>query len=223
MIALMVCLPLFLPANGIGDELILDEAAATSQTVGDFNVSTFVSSFQLDKKSLLDASGKITAGHLYSYYKEKGITSVYDIKLCLDVEKSDVRADYALDSIELRIEDLSPDKHRERLFRLGDNSLTIPGCENSNVKPEAQISANLGYDFMEEFDENSTEVLKFEYVSSDGERNALPVKVGVLTPRTGSDWSTYILLVAFTGFWLMVFVLLFRFTSPKSHGAASPA
>jgi len=220
---LLVCLALLAPSNGSCDELILDEAAATSQTVGDFDVSTFVSSVQLDQESLLDSSGAITAGHLYTYFKQKGLKSVYDIKLCLDIEQSDLRADYAFDSIELRIEDLSPDKRRERHFRLGDNSLTMPGYENSDVKPEAQLSANLGYDFMEEFDENSTEVLKFEYVSSDGERNALPVKVGVLTPRTGTVWPTYILLVAFTAFWLIVFVLLFRFTSPKSQGAAFPA
>lgn len=211
------------PTSGFCDELILDESASESQTVGDFDVSTFISSVKLDQESLFDSSGTITAGELYSYFKGKGLTSVYDINLCLDIEHTDLRADYALDSIELRIEDLDAEKRRARHFRLGDNSLTFPGYENSDVKPEAQFSANLGYDFMEEFDENSTEVLKFEYVTADGERNALPMKVGILSPSASDAHSTYFFLTAFTLFWLLVFVVLFRITSPKSHNAASPA
>lgn len=222
LLGIFVCLTSILAGPVNGDELILNESASQTQTVGDFGVSTFVSSVQLDQASMLDESGTITAGNLYTYFKGKGLTSVYDIKLCLDVD-ADLRADYALDSIELRIEDLDPNKRRQRHFSLGDNSLTIPGYENSASKPEAQFTASLGYDFMEEFNENSTEKLKFEYVSVDGQRNALPVKVGVLSPPPSEEWSSYLFLIAFSSFWLLVFVVLFRVTSPKSHSAAYPA
>ena len=207
------------------DELILDETATAGTTVGDFDVSTFVSSVQLEQAGLLDSSGTITAGDLYKVFKEKGVTSVYAINLCLDVQDTDLRADYALDSIELRIEDLDGDNLHESLFSLGaDNSLTLPGYEKSDAKPEAKLSINLGYDFMEKFNENSIEKLKFDYVASDGERNSLPVKVGVLLPSAGHwSWSRLLFLSVFTGFWVVVFLVLFRVTTPKSPNAAYPA
>ena len=79
---------------------------------------------------------------------------MYQLNFAFDLPASDKRSDYQLNSINLEIENLTS-ASESKLFTLGDqNSLIMPSYEASNLKPEAQIGIQLGYDFMKQFNEN---------------------------------------------------------------------
>ena len=204
------------------DEVIVDEAMTNAQTVGDFEVSKIATTIDLDQAELFNESGEMVSGHLYTFFKNQGIESVDELRLCLDIDPNVIRADYALNSIEFTIEDLK--SNRDRQFSMGvDNSLRIPGYETSSRKPEAQIAIKLDYDFMKEFNANSTEKLKFKYLVDGEEREISPAKVAVLPERPHFNAARLPFMIAFCTFWVFVFLILFRMTTPKSQNAASPA
>ncbi len=205
-----VLLALFSVGTLKADELILDESLSGFQTVGDFDVSSCATPVAMDQSGLLNEDGEITTGQLYAFYKKQGINSVNEIVLSLDVDPNMVPADYDLDSMEFSIEDLK--------YTLGGNSLRLPAYESSAMKPEAQIAIKLNYDFMQKFNEFSTEKIKFSAV--DGKQEKVPLKVGV-TPQHASTFSAtrMILLTAFAGFWVFVFMVLFRTTAKSSKPA----
>ena len=205
-----------------GDEIIIDESLTKTQTVGDFHVSNCDKPIVIDESSLFDEHGEISAGKLYSFFKSQGIDSIDQINFVIDLDPNSKRTDYQLNSLQLEIEDLTSDSGG-RLFSLGsENSLTVPGYEASTMRPEAQIAVQLDYDFIKQFNENSTEKIKFQY-TVDGEKMAVPVKIGVLSQGGGYSPTRMFFLLAFAGFWAVVFMVLFRVTTPKPHNAASPA
>ncbi|MEM9412876.1 MAG: hypothetical protein AAGA30_17325 [Planctomycetota bacterium] len=204
-----------------GDELILDESLTSSRTLGDFNIATCMCPVEIAHEGLFDTNGEITAGQLYTLFKKQGLESVEELKLCLDLAPEGIRADYNLSAIELRIEDLSSTSEFQS-FSLGDNQLLIPGYEASNIKPEAQISIKLDYDFMKQFNESSTEKISFNY-SVDGETTSLPMTIGVLSEPNSYSPARAFFLVSFIGFWIVVFFVLFRVTSPRSENAVYSA
>ena len=204
----------------VGDELILDESMTESQVVGDFDVQPCSHPIRIDEGLFLDEHGEIVAGKLWSMLNKQGIDSTYRLNFAIDLDPSIDRADYQFNSIELEIEGANSDG---RLFSLGaQNSLMLPGYETSNLRPEAQVAIQLDYDFMKRFNEHSTEKIKFQY-TVDGEKMAVPVKIGIVSQNTNYSPSRMFFLMAFAGFWAIVFSVLFRVTSPKPRNAASPA
>ncbi len=201
------------------DEIILDESLVDMQTVGDFDVSTFVEPIDLSERALLTNGGEIDAGKLYSYFKSQGLKEVFELNLCLDVEGGH-RSDHALNGIELHV--LNEDQSTNQVYRLGDdNILKLPGYEASDYKPEAGITIKLGYDFMEQFDETSTQKLK---LTVDGQEiNSLPLRVAYLGPTNQFNFNRLIFLSCFAVFWVFVFMVLFRATLPRDRNMASPA
>ena len=217
-----VCMIMTVSSAGFADELILDESLSDTQTVGDFDVSTYSAPVELDESGLLDENGVISAGKLYSFFKNQGIESMYQLNFAFDLPASDKRSDYQLNSINLEIENLTS-ASESKLFTLGDqNSLIMPSYEASNLKPEAQIGIQLGYDFMKQFNENSTEKIKLNYTVDD-ETAALPVRIGVLSKGEVYSPSRMFFLLAFAGFWAVVFMVLFRVTTPKAQNHAYTA
>lgn len=202
-----------IPGLANADELILDESLTDVQSVGDFDVWSCKSAVQTDDSGLLDEAGEITTGQLYAFFKKQGITSVDEITLSLDVDPDALRADYALDSIELSIENMK--------YSLGENSLKLPAYEMSSLKPEGQISVKLGYDFMQKFNETSTEKLKFDFAMTDGTDSSI-LKIAVMPQHAATfSASRLLLLTGFAGFWVAVFFLLFRATAPKAESRDS--
>lgn len=217
----MVLVTLFSTTKSVyADEVILDESLTEMQKVGDFDVSTFMSPIDLAQQGLLTDGGEIDAGQLYRYFKSCGLNSVYELNLCLDIN-SEIQADdnLNLSAIEFRIEDLNSDA--DQIYRLGDNILKLPGYEASDMKPEAGITIKLDYDFMQQFDEYSTEKLKF---TVDGkEIKSIPVSVAFLARQNYFSLSRLVFVVAFAAFWIFVFMVLFRMTLPRDRNVASPA
>lgn len=218
----IICLIILAPSLCQADELILDESFTETQTVGDFDISTYNAPVKLDESGLLDENGVISAGKLYSFFKSQGIDSVDRLNFAFDLAPSIDRSDYQLNSFQLEIEDLKMESGRH-LFSLGDqNRLIMPSYEASNLKPEAQIAIQLDYDFMKQFNKNSTEKIKI-YYTVDGEKMAVPARIGVLSKGESYSPARMFFLLAFAGFWAIVFMVLFRVTTPKPHSAASPA
>lgn len=196
------------------DELILDESMTEFHEVGDFDVSTCIIPVKPEADGLLNENGEISTGKLYKYFKSKGITSVHELVFCVDVDPAIKRTDYFLNSIVLSIEDSGS-------YTLGENSLKLPAYEASALKPEAQLAVKLEYDFMQVYNENSTQRIKLDIGGVDKSS----FKIGVV-PQTSSSFpvSRFLFLTAFAGFWLIVFVVLFRATTPRSPtDMASPA
>lgn len=219
-IALFHCIMFMsLPTTSINaDEVVLDESLTEMQTVGDFDVVTFVSPVDISEQGLLTDEGEIEVGKLISFYRSRGIESVYELNLCLDVE-SGIRTDQHLNSIELIIGD--ENSQSNQVYRLGDNILKLPGYEASDFKPEAGLNIKLDFDLMQEFDETSTEKIR---VTVDGETgSAVPVRVAYLAQADYFFLSRFTFVLAFALFWVFVFLVLFRVTTPKDRNVASPA
>lgn len=198
------------------DELILDESLTDVHSIGDFDVWSCKSAIPRDDSGLLDEAGEITTGQLYTFFKKQGMTSVDQITFSLDIDPNALRVDYALDSIELSIEDMR--------YSLGANSLKLPAYEISSLKPEGQISIKLGYDFMQHFNEQSSEKLKFHFAMTSGAEStdSSILKIAVVPQHVASfSASRFLLLIAFAGFWVAVFFLLFRVTAPKAESRDS--
>ena len=217
-LALLLCFGFFVSENS-ADQLILDESLVNYQSVGDFDVVSCILPVEPELDGLLDENGEISAGDLYRYFDRKGMESVNEIVFCVDVDPTiGGRTDYSLESLVLSIEDIEK-------YTLGENSLMLPAYEASTMKPEAQLSIKLDYDFMKRFNENSKERIKFDFAVA-GQQSKSMFKIGVL-PESQSNFdfsSRFLFLSAFVGFWLVVFFVLFRATNPKTTtDMASPA
>lgn len=212
LVLLLFCAPI------CADEVVLDESLTEIQTVGDFDVLTFVSPVDINERGLLTDEGEIEVGKLVAFFRSRGIESVYELNLCLDVDTG-IRRDQQLNSIELIIGD--KESRSNQVYRLGDNILKLPGYEASDFKPEAGLNIKLDFDLMQEFDENSTETIK---VTVDGESGAsLPVRVAYLAQADYFSISRLTFVLAFATFWVLVFLVLFRVTVPRDRNVASPA
>ena len=213
-LAVFVLASSFFSANSLADEVLLDESLTEMQTVGDFNVGTFATPVDISEQGILTDQGEIVAGKLVSFFKQHNIESVYELNLCLDIDSKD-RSDQQLNSLQLTIGDSGSDQ----VYRLGDHILKLPGYEASDFKPEAGLSINLGFDFMQEFDENSTEKIRLTMDGDAGKQ----FRIAYLAPPNYFSINRFVFITAFASFWVFVFIVLFRVTTPKDRNLASPA
>jgi hypothetical protein len=208
----------------MADELIIDESFTRHQTVGDFDVSAVLSPMRPRVDSMFNDDGEITTGELFKIFQQRGMKSVSELTICLDIDPTvGGQTNYALHAMELLIQGKSDEDWRS--FQFGDNSLMVPGYEASALKPEAQLSVKLDYDFMQRFNENSTEKLKFNYFLN-GEEKAVPVKAWVQAKENQFSLGRFLLVSAFALFWIFVFAALLRMTNPtpqKKSKVVSPA
>lgn len=152
----------------------------------------------------------ITAGELWSFFRQQGLREVHSIMLFLDVDKLPSTDSIRIQSIEFRIEPVDATAPLT-CCSLGDqNSLLIPGEDSLAAMPEARLEIPLGYDFMQRYSEASAErvFLKLDYQAPAGS-----------TPNffiAGQQaWFTlprFLLLLGFTAFWGAIFLALFRLT-----------
>lgn len=205
-------------AATLGDEIILNESTPTIVS-GDFSCST-IPSATTKAFPISPRSGTITTGELWTFFKEQGISRLDTLVLCVDVPPANSQG-FDLDSIELKIRQAGDPDAILKQFSLdkgGDNSLFLPSYQASDYRPEVQLSFQLGYNFMEKFTAESDEEIVLNAKSS-------PFSGG--TPKfylTGkTNWLSGFnsaLLVAFTVFWLLVFIVLFRVTNPNRTNKA---
>jgi len=195
------------------DEVIIDGRASSKISVGDFDCSQCPSPAN-NIFSLFDGNDReFTAGQLWKFFDEQGVSSVEHLVLCLDLQPSSETIPFGIDSFELKIENPSELGALLTNVSLGDNSLVFPGYDISSFKPEAKLEIALGYDFMERFSADSKEKISLD-VSSANNGSMPVVSVEAGNGFFAQKFNIYALIV-FAAFWSVVFLVLNRFTKPK--------
>lgn len=218
-----VCILLFFvtTTTSNADEFLIDGNSVSRVSIGDFECSPCPncnsSAINLTENGL---SNEIATGELWKFFNNQGISSVRKLTLCLDVDIIDSKSNITLDSVELKIE--SPTEVGFiTSVGLGDNSLVVRGYETASFKPEAKLELDLGYDFMEVFSADSNEKIVLKFATAEETSLANPTWV-VQSNSAGFffDKSNWMMLGAFSGFWVVVFTLLNRFTKPQNSNTA---
>jgi len=95
---------------------------------------------------------------------------------------------------------------------MGGTNLVVPGYETSSFRPEAHLSFDLGYDFMQEFSGDSTELVRFNIQSESAVTPTF-----LISPRDEVFNSGHLSsLFAFVLFWGVIFLAVFHFMKPSS-------
>lgn len=152
-------------------------------------ITGFQGSIQLDT-----SSSYITAGELWEYFNNKGITSVD--RLTFSFDSSDSLLDGSLGSLRFQIEDPGTGAFLTNISVQGKSKLEIP----------------LNYDYMQRFSADSQELIRLELPVDGSKLNGAAVSIDA-DSRVFSRLNL-ILVGGFVGFWLGMFYLLNRFTKP---------
>ncbi len=215
-------------AQGQISESLTDQPGSsivTNETVGDFNllVGPLTPGDRIDMQ-VQDPLGdfrtgtesEISAGELWQYFRDRGVTSVESLILYVDVDPMDDASALSLDSMELSIRGDSPGGEVVKLSSLADGSgrrLLIQGAETSSRRPEAKVEIPLGFDFMDRFSGESKERLLVN-VGYGGDLSRRPV-LSLSNRRPLITAPSLVILAAFLIFWAVVFWILKRLTLPR--------
>jgi len=202
------------------DEIQIDENS--SETIaGDFRckpcyrpIINGADSFEMGTESL-------TTGDLYRYFQSRGIRKIDRLSLQVDVDCC-AEQDQAFQLNGLSFKITGDDKRILNEASLQNDSLLVAGAEISSFKPEAVLEFDLGYDFMQRFSSESTDLIELSYalpVASSGQQ--------AMTPRfvVSEDISSFTvtnigILVLFVGFWVVVFLAMNFFVKPKDENTS---
>jgi hypothetical protein len=158
----------------------------------------------------------ISAGDLWQHLKAQGIDSTEQLVFLVDFGNAGSHNPLKLEALEFTILDSGNNQLTKMLLdKNGDNQLLIPGMDGFNLRPEAQMKVELGYDFMSRFNANSTELVAFRSrVSGAGEHAPQFIVPG--TQRSFGR-TNFLIMFGFIGFWCMLFWALRRTTLPKNN------
>lgn len=198
---------------------------ASSGSVGDFNllvgpltpgdrIDMQVQNPQGDFRT--GTESEISAGELWQYFRDRGVTSVESLILYVDVDPMDEASALSLESLELSIRGDRPGGEIVKLNSLADGSgkrLLIQGAETSARRPEAKVEIPLGFDFMDRFSGDSKERLLVN-VGYGGDLSRRPV-LSLSNRRPLITAPSLVILAAFVIFWAVVFWILKRLTLPR--------
>lgn len=224
LIAFAVMCILFVPclapdcgAKAFADEIVIAEGNANEQTmIGDFVCSPCLVKIGAASYCMSSDAGagvELSAGELWRFFKEQGMDSVNNLEFFVDIDKISEQSKFGLAGFNVQIEAPSSGSQSEYLtdMTMGENSLVVPGYETSSLKPEAKISFDLGYDFMEQFSSTSTEKVVFNFTSND----ASVAPTFMLASNKSIFSSGHLgLLFGFIVFWGLVFMGVNKFVKP---------
>lgn len=202
-----------LASTSVADDVVMDEKQGSKD-----NFSKFVcSKCPRPSKTMLNLlnggnSGSVTAGELWKFFDSQGVTSLQRLTLQLDIETEGHSGSAVIHSMEFQIEDPSNFGRPLTVVSMHDDDiLKIRDYDIASFKPEANLEIKLGYDFMERFSADSTEIISLD-VSS--EANSRPV-ISFAGSGGSFSYKNGLALGAFAIFWALVFVVLNRFTKPQ--------
>ena len=201
------------------DEIVISESTAPIVS-GDFDCSSFGFAATADGLRILPDSSGLRTGELWAFFKNQGLDHIDRLVLCLDIppdsyKHSDVK------SIQLEIRDANdPTRIIERYSLDSNSSIVLPGYEASQYRAEAQLAVSLNYDFMEKFSQASDEKVVLS-VQIDGE--SIVPDFYISAQASWFSGLNMITLALFVSFWVVVFVILFRFTNPDRRSLRSAA
>ena len=207
---------LFSGVAAAADELIISEATYEQLLAGDFTcgacrhpVTNAIPFTQMNSNCC-----EIKAGDLYRFFKDQGIDSINELVFCLDVPSVQNDSTVAFSSIKFMIEGYK----NSEVFDTGEKTIVLPGYESSGLKPEARLKLNLGFDFMQQFTESSTETIKLDYNFSSQE-SAVPT----FFLEGDRPWTPNVLIVSlFVGGSILLLTVLYFMTKPSGEKKTAP-
>lgn len=198
----------FPTAACFADQIIVTESDSNIIS-GDFCCSTYKMG-QMDSLPIVPNS-TMTAGELWQFFKDRGIDRMDKLVLC--VENPLDRTNISLASLDLIIKDpKDPDGILQHYSLDREHSILFPSYEASAFRPDAQLSIDLGFDFMQRYSAFSDEEVILKTDSSSN--SILKFSLAAEPP----DWFSEISmprLALFCSFWLAVFAILFKLTNPN--------
>ncbi len=158
--------------------------------------------FPLMLDSLDLNSGQITAGQLWEYFHQQGKTSV-------DRLKFDLICDSAFET----------DRPDNGMFRFQVEGADGGMLSSLNLIPaNGSLEVPLDYDYMKRFSRDSQEIIRFQ-LPSNGQFSLSNTQISVASDAPTSSSRNFIYLLGFCGFWMIVFVILNRFTKPMDESS----
>jgi len=203
-------------SNAKADEIQIN-ADSVETTAGDFRCKPCNRPIIYDANTLEMGSESLTTGDLYRYFESRGIRRIDRLSLQVDVDCcAEEDQAFQLDGLSFKI--TGEDDKILNEASLQDDSLLVAGAEISSFKPEAVLEFDLGYDFMERFSSDSTDLIELSYATP----TAGSYKAG-MKPRfvVSEDLSSFTasnigVFVLFVGFWVGVFIAMNIFMKPKA-------
>lgn len=207
------------------DEVILDRSRADAHIIGDFTLSSPVgSSFHGLQFQCVgcdeEASGvySISAGELWTFFKEQGIDSTDRITLLIDLDRSKVISDPSLNTVHVRLQDGSG--IITDLADLGmNNRFIIRAADVIRFKPEAQLEIGLGFDFMQRFSADSKERIVLTSLMEGVDPES--ARISIQGKQRAYNLPNIYSLVGFVVFWGIMFLVLRRSTRNRVDSATS--
>ncbi len=205
------------PANA--DEVILERSKSEPHIIGDFTLSTPTSP-NLHSVSLHcvgcdeDQTGvySISAGEIWTFFKQQGIESADRLTLLIDVDRSRIVSDPQLNSVNIRLQD---NNRIVNLASLGENNrFVIKSSDVIRFKPEVQLEIGLGFDFMQRFSADSQERIILTS-NVQGLIDPESARITIQGKRRAYNLPNIFSLVAFVVFWGILFLMLRRSTRRK--------
>ena len=215
-----VVLTLLLAATGIvqGEEIRIEEQNSVNEIqIGDFSARPCLFRLGSDPKDLCcvgsDNFAEMTAGELWEFFHDQGYSSVSELKFFVDIDKISEKSSFAVSDLSVSIEDPADPTLMLTQMSMGGHSMLVPGYETSSIKPEAQLRFDLGYDFMERFSRDSTEKVRFNYLSDDA---SVAPRFLLASNRSSLTREHLKAIGAFLLFWALVFFAMNRFIRPTT-------
>lgn len=216
-----VILATFLSVGFVGAEEVVIQGNGSERNValGDYSCSPCFSKLASAYEFRSDSDPntiEMTAGELWQFFDSQGHQSVSTLTLFVDVDQIDLSDSFNLSKLDIQIQ--SPDGRQLATdTKLGSNKLVVPGSETSGNRPEAELQFDLGYDFMQMFSSESTEIVRVSIDSPIGEVAAVPRFHLSASQSWGStDLGTMFMFVLF---WGVVFLVLLKWMRPARQGA----
>ena len=196
------------------DEIILvDGVSQKNISLGDYSCSPCFSKLASAYEFKSDADPntiEMTAGELWQFFDSQGHQSVSTLTLFVDVDQLGLTESLNLSKLNVQIQ--NPNGSLATDTKLGSNRLVVPGIETSGNRPEAELRFDLGYDFMEMFSPESTEIVR---VSIDAPLSEATMPRFHLTGSKDVFGKTNLsTMFLFVFFWGVVFLALLRWMKP---------
>lgn len=204
--------------NSVEADEIQINADSVETTAGDFRCKPCNRPIIYDANTLEMGSESLTTGDLYRYFESRGIKRIDRLSLQVDVDCC-AEQDQAFQLDDLSFKITGDDDKILNEASLQDDSLLVAGAEISSFKPEAVLEFDLGYNFMERFSSDSTDLIELSYATPI----AGSYKAG-MKPRfvVSEDLSSFTVsnigvFVLFVGFWVVVFIAMNIFMKPEAE------
>ena len=190
----------------IADEFIIEDEI---KQIGDFTFSPVIYSF--DSSFTIEPNKPYQAGDLWRYFDQQGMNKVESLSFLMDV--TGASEDVDLGAFEITIIEANGE---EKKFTLGDNTAVVPLYNVRDNQPEAEMEIQLGYDFMERYRPDSTEMVTFR-IDLEGEAGQNAPAFSIRGRDSMFSMSNLLMLCGFVFFWSVVFGLMFKFVRPSEE------